>query len=290
MTIQLSFEYDAAANCELATYEGFTVRAERDSDASNPMDDDGNWPMLAKHERSIKEYDSTKGASIRNVLDRFTDGQILHHQKAIIAAFGNDARYYNPLTGDYSATVADDFAEHVRNYRDEWASIADLKRDYFEDALAAVADCDLFDVLESLYDILKIPCLNSCTQGHSQGDYADVLIVATPESVAEFGLNGRKSHNFERDMKGQLATYGAWACGDCYGYVIGNDDDDHLESCWGYYGSDHDKSGLGQAAAESLKYIIDDRRKARQSRVAEMIANRVPLHIRQVELAQAVQS
>lgn len=60
-------------------------------------------------------------------------------------------------------------------------------------------------------------------------------------------------------LRGTIDLYGAWAWGDCYGYIIervhldddGDVDDElteELESCWGYYGSDHGDSGLEESA------------------------------------------
>jgi hypothetical protein len=49
-----------------------------------------------------------------------------------------------------------------------------------------------------------------------------------------------------------LESYTAWANGECYGYSI-EDDGEHVDSCWGYYGNDAD------LMVEEIKSAIDGR-------------------------------
>lgn len=50
----------------------------------------------------------------------------------------------------------------------------------------------------------------------------------------------------------EVETYGAYLNGDVYGYVIINASNEETDSCWGYYGCDHEKSGLMEAAKEII--------------------------------------
>ena len=106
--------------------------------------------------------------------------------------------------------------------------------------------------------LLGIPCYLTTSTGYCQGDWAKVLVVATPEAQAEFGCK----EVTEQDLEATADLYGYWAWGDVYGYTLWApelDEDGEVEdwvqldgSCWGFYGPDHDKSGLEEAALSDL--------------------------------------
>ena len=52
---------------------------------------------------------------------------------------------------------------------------------------------------------------------------------------------------------GEVDIYGYYLNGDVYSYIIVDSNDDHKDSCWGYYGWDHEKSGL----MEDARSVID---------------------------------
>lgn len=99
--------------------------------------------------------------------------------------------------------------------------------------------------------------------GYRQGDYADLLIVATPEAIEEFGCTDPVT---VEDLQSQAKLYGAWAWGDVYGYIVERvfvdpEDDEvyvteELDSCWGFYGSDFDWSGLEEAAMSAVPELV----------------------------------
>lgn len=47
-----------------------------------------------------------------------------------------------------------------------------------------------------------------------------------------------------RHIKDVLETIDDYLQGECYGFSILDSEGDELESCWGFYGSDHERSGL----------------------------------------------
>lgn len=59
--------------------------------------------------------------------------------------------------------------------------------------------------------------------------------------------------------KSELKQYEQFVSGDAWGYVR-TLDGEHLDSCWGYYGSDHEKSGLFDASSitELQGELIED--------------------------------
>ncbi len=123
-----------------------------------------------------------------------------------------------------------------------------------------------YSTVESLAKLFEIAGVRSyCAQsnGCSQGDSAEVLVVATPEAIKARGVTDPITDEM---LAEQVKLYGAWAWGDVYGYVIerraaldcfdGDDDGtredwEELDSCWGFYGSDFDWSGLEEAAMEA---------------------------------------
>lgn len=58
-------------------------------------------------------------------------------------------------------------------------------------------------------------------------------------------------------LKGEIETYDQYLRGDVYGYIVGDEDDDHIESCWGFYGED-EAASEGRSTAE---WLAEKRRK-----------------------------
>jgi hypothetical protein len=90
-----------------------------------------------------------------------------------------------------------------------------------------------------------------------------------------------------RLLKGEAETYGHYLSGEVYGYIVNslNDEgeslDDHIDSCWGYYGDDHEASGLLEAARSAVDCHISYQRKKVFDRLKAETRHRVPLHKRQ---------
>lgn len=51
---------------------------------------------------------------------------------------------------------------------------------------------------------------------------------------------------------GEVEIYGAYLNGDVYGYTIINASNEEKDSCWGFYGEDHEKSGLMESAKNTI--------------------------------------
>jgi hypothetical protein len=84
-------------------------------------------------------------------------------------------------------------------------------------------------------------------------------------------------------MKAELETYDDYLNGNVYGYTI--DGDDWEDSLWGFYGYDHEKSGLLYEAQGSIDYELNRQKKWRYNRLKDFIRNNVPFHVRQTQLA-----
>jgi hypothetical protein len=199
--------------------------------------------MLVRYDGRVTLYEKTNGPRADDPLNRMSDQLIVHDQIAIAKILGVaiDEMIYS------------DSGEVTKYCRD-----ADQLRTCFQNILDDNREqSDALETYAKLFEIAGIPCLNRSSSGYSQGDYAELLIVATPDACKEFGLDAVDPDMLEQQAK----LYDAWAWGDVYGYIIerpdvcaGNPDDEderiweELDSCWGFYGKDFDWSGLEEAA------------------------------------------
>lgn len=267
----LSFEYDSRRNASVATYRGFTIEAEQDSDAGNPWEEwDCQHPLLVDQGRD----GLTEHGAFPDPFAGTSDAWINRNWKAIAKALDGDA------------------SEAEERKRDDgYSKIADARRDVAEEWLEAVKPSrysgnasDYMEAMAALCELRGWPALSTSTRGYSQGDYAALLLVYTPEHAKACGVAMPRTKKARAAILDSLASdaklYGAWAWGDVYGYVIKDESGETLDSCWGFYGSDFANSGLSGAAEESLGHIVKERRKARQTRLASLIRARVPLPAR----------
>lgn len=221
-----------------------------------------------------------------------------------LTEYDDSGRMLSPLTGvsdswinrrwqEAAKAIGCDLAAMVADVADraQGERVADVRRDYLESALSDAAPSrwggnagDYFESVAKLWNMRGIAAVADCSTGYSQGDYADVLAVATPAWVKKVGAP-RASH--KRQLDYAIKLYGYWAWGDCYGWEIISPDGDELDSVWGYYGDDHEESGLADAAREHVDCIIGAARKAKADKLKELIRNRVPLALRPALLADA---
>lgn len=71
--------------------------------------------------------------------------------------------------------------------------------------------------------------------------------------------------------------------GNVYGYIVKSDSDDHIDSCWGYYGDYKSKntSSLLEGAENSIDCLIQSNRKKHYQQLKTWIKSHVPFHYRQ---------
>lgn len=251
---QLDFTYDNALSCEVAYHNGYRIKAVRDECPSNPFEEhDGHLPMLYQYggdrdgnlRGGYECPDNVPGMAISRPFDGLNDELVVHLQHNFAKVLGSTV--YD-LLECYASS--DDLTKHSGD--------ADVLRDVFREALGDIGNLsDRLDKLAELHDLLGATTLRHESCGYSQGDWTSLLLVAKPEAVAKLGITDPAGA-----LEAQAKLYDAWAWGDCYGYIVEkplevDEDGDVLEweeiaSCWGYYGSDHDESGLAEAAWEVL--------------------------------------
>lgn len=86
-------------------------------------------------------------------------------------------------------------------------------------------------------------------------------------------------------LRSEVKEYDYYIRGAVYGYTITDPDGEEIDdSCWGFYGYDHEKSGLKEEAEGAIDFEIEDRRKEHQAKAKELIRHHVPLEVRQSQL------
>lgn len=270
----MQFSYDNRAEYETATYRGFTIKAMRDTDAQNPFTDwDCEPPLATYYDRSLTEYDDCGG--MLDPLSGLSDSWINRRWQEAAKAIGCDL-----------AAMVADVADRSQGER-----VADVRRDYLETALSDAQPSryggnagDYFESVAALWAMRGVVAVTGYSTGYCQGHYADVLCVVTPAWAKKIGAP-RASHKRQADYA--IKLYGYWAWGDCYGWEIVSPDGDELDSVWGYYGGDHEESGLAETVREHVDHIISAARKAKADKLKELIRNRVPVALRPALLADA---
>lgn len=126
-----------------------------------------------------------------------------------------------------------------------------------------------FDSMEALCGLLAIPCHQTVSNGYSQGDCVRLFAAALPAWRGEVGA----PDDCADQCKGACELYGQWAWGDVYGVSeIFRPDGEEVEdgACWGFYGSDHEASGLLEHCREQILWDLENRAKeaAERERIA----------------------
>lgn len=274
---QLSFDYDASEGCEVAQYNGLTIRAEHDSDAECPFTSwDCEPPTLVVTGRHRDLTDYSDG--LESPLALISDGKL------------RLSRYWQAAAKALDLCPVSFRSECEQEARDYGCSVVATMREALERALSDLQPGyyqgagDYLSALESLWQLAGCAALHWSSQGYSQGDYAEGLSVATPDWIK---ASGAPVESHAAQLEAARDLWGAWAWGDVYAFVIENSDGDILDSCCGFYGDCHTKSGLAEAAKEAADCILASSHKRRIEAAKVAIRNRVPLSYRPALLAQA---
>lgn len=153
------------------------------------------------------------------------------------------------------------------------------------DEALGLFDCEDFDLIAELYEFAGIPARSLSAHGYSQGDYVELLFVATPDF---FKVTGCKPESFDMETEARQARdlYESWAFGDVYGYVIEDSDGQTLDSCCGFYGKLWENDAyIFDEINSALESIETNAKRKRATRLKELIRNRVPLDKRNQALA-----
>lgn len=95
------------------------------------------------------------------------------------------------------------------------------------------------------------------------------ILVSKKKALEEFGgkiVTAKLKERIEKILELEVETYTQYVEGDVYGFQIVDEDDNIIDSCYGFYGSDHKESGmleyidhelLGLSSEKELEQLID---------------------------------
>jgi hypothetical protein len=245
------FNYDRNNEYEIAEVTPtMRVRIVRDSDEEDPFEGaDGHWPMLVvtSHIHNIPKLKVETSKAERWGVESpmhnwFSEAQLIHNQRHIFKIMSVPDV---DVLARYETRRLD--AEQVIEMMDEYP-----------------LEAHEFDERAELFEMAGVIALSTTVTGYSQGDWADLLIIAPPSMQRDYSVTDEAL--VRKSLEAQAELYRAWAFGDVYGYVIEEmlprvdpedaSDEDWSElveggSCWGFYG-DHDESGIIDAINDNL--------------------------------------
>jgi len=222
--------------------DGYTVEIAHDDSPSNPLSEFDCEPPTLVYYEGLDSYNNAP--DINYLVRKIPAGQFARGQRV-------------RLIRDYLNVSLREFVQHRRyselGVRDAFAEL--LGEQCPEpDHRSWGAATDYFETLESLANLAGIPCYYATSRGYCQGDSALVIAFATPEWAAKVGA---PADSLASQCEAAFDLYTAWAWGDVYGIAsITDPDGNEVEdgSVWGFYGSDHEQSGLLDSARDSIAY------------------------------------
>ena len=86
-----------------------------------------------------------------------------------------------------------------------------------------------------------------------------IYLVCSMEAVKkEYGyLNQHSIKTAKSVLEGESEMIRQWIDGEVYGYTV-EKDGEHIDSCWGFYGFDHEASGLLDSAKPAIDSEIEE--------------------------------
>ena len=239
-------------------FNGFTINIMPDTDVQNPFDDWDCEPPIAVdalYNHGINEYATQYGNA--DSFDWLTRKQIIEHKALILDALGYDS-WRSAVRGSFY--VEKDVEAYIR------------------ECLGNLDDSERLEALCSLYNACGIPAVLKGVTGYSQGDYAEVLAVATPEFQEACGNDS--DFDWIPSLESSIQLFGDWAFGNVYGYQVEDANGDEVDSCWGFYGDYDAPFGAIHEAEAAINWRIACDRKDRVDQIKTWIRNRVPLQHR----------
>lgn len=192
------------------TRHGFTLTIEQDEDACDPL----------------KDFDNASTFVCDH--GRYNLGHEDGHRKAREAIYAS------------------------RDYKERWEERYDFANG--PDLFRMIQECsDIVWLPLYLYDHSGITISTgkfSCPWDSGQVGFA---FITRADVLKEYGGNRLTKAIIEKAenlIRGEVETYDTYLRGEVYGYVIEDEDGDHLDACWGFYGIDY-ATQEGQAALQT---------------------------------------
>lgn len=261
--MKLNFTYDDKSGDFVAKYRGLIIKAVHCSDAANPRAEFDNCAVMACSHRRYNLGDSDGMDSARQAI--------------------RGSRFYRDTWESGSIAAPYDVKIKGTTY-----DVFDLSNP--SDLWQAIQLCD--DIASQplyLFDHGGISISTgpfSCAWDSGQIGFA-FITAETLKRESRFTLWTAAARQWASQMiDSETRLYDDYLTGQVYGYVIASDTDSHMESCWGYYGSDFEVSGLSESAIDAANFKLNAAHQKRMAYLAQLIRNRVPLDKRAALLAK----
>ena len=234
----------------------YKVVAHYENDPENPWDWGTQPPMVSVCGRNFhKAYGDADSPDV----NKLTAEQVINNHEAVDLAL---APFFEYMEGEEPHSVLEMiYGNKLPLDSSPFTDPLDIIRDEINEYLSGSMDTEMLDRLDEVWGWLGVQTWNTEVHGYSQGDWCKVLMVATPEWLEKSGLKDASEEVIEGQLVSAAKLYGHYMFGDTYwceivrlerdedGEVVG---EEFVESCGGYYGPDHEASGLADYAREVL--------------------------------------
>lgn len=249
---------------ETIEYKGYKIAITQDDCPINPFIE---WDC----EPALITYYGGRGSRLKSYQGAPSDlCEILALLPAKTWQRGNRIEFFKQLLADKFSLK--EVAEEVRTQGGDFQQAVKelLVAEYGNEPVHWGSAIEWFGLAESLLKFAGIECVNDQSNGHCQGDCTLVLAIALPEWLKKTGV---MPENAKQQLESAIKLYSQWAWGDVYGISVINDSQgNELDegSVWGFYGTDHNKSGLLESAMGTIDWHIGEQAKQASHFVAAL--------------------
>ena len=244
-------------SCEsIQLHPGIYAAIYRDEDARNPWEDwDCNPPLLAYSRDGLTAYGNEVTPLDLVGLIPVSRFRVRAFQNSILDVCGIDRADFDDTRRTFTGTPADRSRDAIAELIARgWAGNCDRPGYHTGGGI------DYLETLEALAGLAGVPCYRTPSHGYCQGDWAELIAFALPADK-DTRYNGAEP---VESLRQSCELWTSWAWGDVYGYVLENEDGEPVEgpggtfggSCWGFYGSNHEESGLIEHAREDAESLV----------------------------------
>lgn len=231
-------------------YRGHSIIIAQDDSPENPFEAWDCEPPLVTYYGGRHEYFKAYKGAPENLRE------VMHLLPASTWERGNRVKFFKEHLEDHFTMK--EAAQSIRDYGCTFDAFDSMLSEVYGSSPSSWGQADTwFDLVASMLSAAGIECVNTVSRGHSQGDVTLVLAIATPEWMK---MTGVKPENAKEALQASIDLYSAWAWGDVYGVSeIQDENGDEIDgepSCWGFYGSDHEKAACLNSHAARLTHSL----------------------------------
>lgn len=98
------------------------------------------------------------------------------------------------------------------------------------------------------------------------------IFISHEKAVEEWGkkrFTKKVEERAIRYLEGEVKTYDNYLTGQVYGFIVEDEDGEHIDSCWGFYPEEKDKTGYDYCLKEA-RDIVDFEVKKRKEEAEEL--------------------